>query len=340
MSKIYKVESFDSFCYGVSLVDDPAIEKPFIALSKQERRQVILENQEKRMVYGPALIPDQLIFRRDEYTGEEFYLQFSAKAIAELSRKYLTAREVTLDHERYADGVFVQESWLKADMEKDKSVALGLDAGLPVGTWFLGMYVDSNDVWQQVKEGRWYGFSIEAFVSTTVGEELRKTHQNNDSDMRKDETFINKLKNLFEEYFSAPEAKDEELAEQAPAVEEEAKEEAVEPEESLTEDADEQPVQQELAVEEAEPAEEEEEPEEGDRVAELEQRIADLEGQLADVLDRLAKANLESEELRKQNAELSKQPSAKPVDVHAGKQDGESVMDTLRALRDGTYFKS
>ncbi len=48
---------------AMGLVDSPAIEENWIALSKM---QLSATNDERRMLYGAALIPDKEILRYDE----------------------------------------------------------------------------------------------------------------------------------------------------------------------------------------------------------------------------------------------------------------------------------
>lgn len=335
--KIYEIDGFDSLVYGVSLVEDPAIEESYIALSKQKPAEVVtLEAEDRHLVVGPCLIPGQLIYRRDDYTGEEYYLRFSAEAIAQLSRKFLSERYVTIDHEREARGAYVSESWLKADMEKDKSVALGLNPDLPVGTWFLSTYIDSNELWEEVKDGRWTGYSIEAFVNVAEAEfrsQERKDENKENKEMKKN--FLERLMALFGEMLSDEENVGEQELEQCEKPEPEAEPQAEEAE-SVSED--EAPVAEEPEAEEPEeeqPADEEpaeEEPEAEPQAEGLEARVAELENALTDALNKLAEANEKVQQ-------LSKQPSAKPVNVKASSEGG-SVIDVISALRDGTYFKS
>ena len=328
--KIYDVSSFDSLVYAVSLVEDPAIEESYVALAKQPPVYVALEDEasERRTVVGPCLIPDQLIYRRDGYSGEEYYIRFSAEAIAQLSRKFLTEREVTIDHERFASGAYVAESWIKTDMSKDKSVAVGLNADLPVGTWFISLYVDSDELWQQVKSGRWTGFSVEAWIRTVEEEEM-KNEKNATMEENKKNKFLNRIAELFETVFGDPKEEVNEentTAQEELAAEETVTEQAEEQQENLSEEAP----AEEATVEEA-PAEEtapEEEHQEN-----LSAEVESLRSQLAEAVDRLGKANAEIER-------LSKRPSAEPVDIKASAQSERSIIDTIAALRDGTYFKS
>ena len=57
---------------AISIVSDPAIESEFIALKNQKQKiQFKQVNEEKRLLIGPALIPDLPIYRQDS-NGEEF----------------------------------------------------------------------------------------------------------------------------------------------------------------------------------------------------------------------------------------------------------------------------
>ena len=55
---------------AISVVENPAIEEEFVALSAQQVSFAI-QNEEKRIIIGPVLIPNKPIYRRDEKTGEE-----------------------------------------------------------------------------------------------------------------------------------------------------------------------------------------------------------------------------------------------------------------------------
>lgn len=166
--KKYYVNPDDSAVLAMSVVDEPAVESNFVYLSKQQKidKFVALETNEKHMIYGAALRPDFPIYRKDE--DEEYYLEFSREAVERLARDFMInglQSNFTAGHKRSVDGITITESWIKVDMEKDKSLALGIDAELPVGSWIIGGYVDNNDIWEKVKAGEYHGFSVEAVVN-------------------------------------------------------------------------------------------------------------------------------------------------------------------------------
>jgi hypothetical protein len=105
--KHYKV-GCDSETYAISMVEAPAIESDFVALSKEEeeKQQVFLESNERHMVYGAALIPEKDIYRNN---GEqEFYISFTKESIEKMSQDFMKEyrqHEVKTDHEDVANEV-------------------------------------------------------------------------------------------------------------------------------------------------------------------------------------------------------------------------------------------
>lgn len=339
--KRYTVDGLDSEVYAISVVEYPAIESDFIALEKEKRKPVYFESDEKRMLYGAVLIPDLPIYRYDEINDFEFEIVFSRQAIEQLSQRYMRqshATNWTTDHERQAVGLFTSESWIKSDMDNDKSIALGLDATLPVGTWFVGCKVDNDETWQRVKRGDFSGFSVESFVSLDemnfASTKPKEETKNNEEMTEINETFWERLKNIFTEVLNSN--KQEEVVEQ-PAVEEKLEEDVKqdEPEATVTE-ADGEGVAE--TVSEGEPEHvEEAEPDETAEDIEAKQNLEAMEAKIADLEDKVARLLEKNTELQKENEKLSAQPSVKPINAKSEKK--ADVMDIIRSLHDGTYGK-
>ena len=158
--------------YAVSVVEFPAIEEDFIALSKAQGLMLASVNEEKRMLYGPALIPDREIMRLDE-NGDEYFVTFPRAVVEQLAQQFMKKNQhhnATFEHAFSVSGMTVVEQWIKRG-EQDTSIALGLSAALPEGTWFIGMKVDNDEVWNEVKAGKVKGFSIEGMFMD-IGEKL------------------------------------------------------------------------------------------------------------------------------------------------------------------------
>ncbi len=149
---------------AVSVVQNPAIQENFIAL---KRHEVTLKeiDEEKRLLMGAALIPNKHIYRRNE-KDEEYYIYFSEKTVRKASELFLmksNQNNATYEHKDKLNGMSVVESWIIEDEQHDKSKKYGFD--LPVGTWMISMKVNNDDVWNDVKEGKVKGFSIEGYFA-------------------------------------------------------------------------------------------------------------------------------------------------------------------------------
>lgn len=131
---------------------------------KMSKQYFQIDNEEKKIVIGPAMIPDLKIFRKD-VKGNPYYVYFSAETIAMIAEKYMRNKYID-NNDLMHDGkavrdVYVIESWIKED-DNDKSVKYGY-GDLPVGTWFVSMKVKNPKVWEAVKSGQLNGFSVSGY---------------------------------------------------------------------------------------------------------------------------------------------------------------------------------
>jgi len=127
-------------------------------------KQHFAADEEKKMVVGPAMVPDLKIFRKDS-KGNPYYVYFSADTIKMIAEKYMRNKYID-NNDMMHDGkavsdVYVVESWIKED-SADKSNKYGYE-NLPVGTWFVSMKIKNPQVWEQVKEGKLNGFSVSGY---------------------------------------------------------------------------------------------------------------------------------------------------------------------------------
>ena len=149
--------------FGISLVDDPAMEGLFVAL-KNEKIQLKEIDKEQRILIGLVLEPDKKIYRNQD--GQEFNIVFDADTIKELSHHFFKSnyqKNSTIEHQQPIEGVTFVESWIVEDTKIDKSANFGLS--YPKGSWIATMKVDSDDVWNNyVKTGKVKGFSVDAMI--------------------------------------------------------------------------------------------------------------------------------------------------------------------------------
>jgi hypothetical protein len=127
-------------------------------------KQRFQTDEEKRIVVGPAMVPELKIFRRDK-EGNPYYVFFTSETIKLIAEKYMRNKYIdnndTEHNGKAAEDVYVVESWIKED-ENDKSNKYGYQ-DLPVGTWFVSMKVKNDDVWERVKKKELNGFSVSGF---------------------------------------------------------------------------------------------------------------------------------------------------------------------------------
>lgn len=156
---------------AISLVDRPAIESNFITLAKDYEMNLAEVDTEKKILMGPALIPNKMIFRKDGDTKYQVF--FSENTVEQASQMYLkngNQSNATLQHQTKVDGMSLVESWIITDPAMDKSRSYGFS--LPKGTWMVSMKADNQEVWAKAKSGEIKGFSIEGYFADKLSLEL------------------------------------------------------------------------------------------------------------------------------------------------------------------------
>lgn len=153
---------------AISIVEHPAIEQDFITLSAQHKTEFAEQDSEKRILMGPALIPNKTIYRRDG--DHEYYVFFSQATVRRAAELYMikgNQNNSTLEHMAELAGLTTVESWIIEDEVHDKSRKYGMSH--PIGTWMVSVKVNNSDVWSDyVKTGKVKGFSIEGYFADRV----------------------------------------------------------------------------------------------------------------------------------------------------------------------------
>ena len=151
---------------AISIVENPAIEEDFVALKEHKEVRLAEVDGEKRILMGPALIPNKKIYRKGADDNEDYYIYFSEDTVRKASELFFIKSKhnnSTYEHQIELEGMSVVESWIVDDPTNDKSNAYGFD--LPKGSWVVSMKVLNDDVWQRVKNEEVKGFSIEGFFA-------------------------------------------------------------------------------------------------------------------------------------------------------------------------------
>lgn len=154
---IYELFIEESEQIGLALVDTPAIEKDFLYFDKEEIKMSF--NEEKMMVKGPALIPNQLIYRNDKlgeryvYLSEETILKFVESLMSKETNKF------NLGHtDNYLKAVLIESYFAIEPNEFD----------VPKNSWIVGLKIQDPEAWVRIKSGEFKGFSIQSVFSNEL----------------------------------------------------------------------------------------------------------------------------------------------------------------------------
>lgn len=150
-----------------------------------------IQDEEKRIVAGPLMIPNQMILRRDP-EGNPYYVYFSKDTVRKIQERFnrdykINNTDVQHDGNVHTDNIML-EQWIIEHPNYDKSKFYGFDR-LPLGSWF-GTYKINNDKdWERVKSGELRGFSI-------AGNFIEKAKEVETADERTLDQIINILREI------------------------------------------------------------------------------------------------------------------------------------------------
>jgi len=118
-------------------------------------------SDDEMIVTGPAMVPQQLIVRKDEM-GNPFHVYFSKDTIKKIARKFFEYNKQNNTDINHDDNIVTNntllESWIVEDPSMDKSKAMGFN--VPAGTWMASYKINDEETWKQIKNGDLNGYSI------------------------------------------------------------------------------------------------------------------------------------------------------------------------------------
>jgi hypothetical protein len=168
-----------------------------------------VENEDKRIISGYAMIADLKIPRYDDYRGA-YNVVFLAENIEKIwlnFHRHALDKSTNIMHQsdQPAEGVFVCES-IFLDSKRGTVPPKGFKVEAD-GSWFISMRVENDKIWEQVKNGTFKGFSIEGhFRERKFNKDFTKELELiiNNNQMEKQS-----IKDKLKEFFTAnPEAKE------------------------------------------------------------------------------------------------------------------------------------
>lgn len=144
----------------IALTDNPAIMSNFLAFNN---RLKFVANEEERIIIGLAMIADLPIYRRDKERGE-YYVVFTADEIKKIVQKFFRKgyqfnfNEEHNPNKKIKD-VYIFESYI-VDRDKGKFPMKQFE-DVSNGSWFISLKIDNDQTWNDIKEGKFTGFSVE-----------------------------------------------------------------------------------------------------------------------------------------------------------------------------------
>jgi hypothetical protein len=151
---------------AVALVDQPAIERNFLAF-KQQKPFFFAINEERQIISGPAMLANTPIYRKDADMGE-YLVTFDKPTIQHIVEKFFSKglmNAFNLMHQASAPvgGTCIFESFI-TDKTRGIQPMKGFD-DVPDGSWFISAKVNNAGVWAKIKSGELKGFSVEGLFN-------------------------------------------------------------------------------------------------------------------------------------------------------------------------------
>lgn len=159
----------------ISIVDEPAVERNFLAFNKVdkvERPREIFEAEGKDYfeVLGVAMVADTLIPRYDKASKTEYDVYFSKDTIRSISQNFFFKgyqHSINLQHSDINVNACAYQSYI-VNTDLNMNTPKGIET-VPNGSWIVGLKLSvDNDVdariWKAIKqENLLKGFSIEGY---------------------------------------------------------------------------------------------------------------------------------------------------------------------------------
>ena len=184
--------------FVVSLVDAPAVEKNFVAF--KENKKVFsysIANEEQQKVFGLVMEANKPIYRVDE-SGFEYYITYNRKTIEMMTEKYFKLgfqnNVDTMHNFDLEDGIILTQMFIK-DSEKGVN-PIGFE-DVNDGSLFAEYHIENADIWNEIKEGTFKGFSLAGQFYIKEAQEVKEAYNKKQDNNKDNNTLlmrINKVK--------------------------------------------------------------------------------------------------------------------------------------------------
>ena len=162
----------------ISLVTYPAVEENFLLFDETKRADYSfsIQNEEKRIVSGIAMVADRPIYRETP-DKKGYYVVFSKDTIEKIAHRFAKnnyAFNISTQHKTDVDNCYVVESFI---INKERGICPKEFADVEDGSWYTSVKIDNDELWNEIKNGEGLnGFSVEI---RAIAEEFNKADNSN-----------------------------------------------------------------------------------------------------------------------------------------------------------------
>lgn len=172
---IYKALLGDEIgIFAVALVDNPAMEKKWLAFSKEEQKPMYFKvlDEEQHKVLSVLIRCDFPILRKDD-NGDYYYVTFPRETIYAAAENFMKngfQNVVKLTHQgdNFTDGFNLVQFYIK---ESAKGINPEGFEDIADGSLMAEYYVTNEDVWERIKSGEFNGLSMESVFDIVLKKE-------------------------------------------------------------------------------------------------------------------------------------------------------------------------
>ena len=163
----------------ISLVDLPAVEENFLLFDETKHidYSFSVQNEEKRLVSGIAMVADRPIYRETP-DKKGYYVVFSKDTIEKIAYRFAKnnyAFNISTQHKTDVPDCYVVESFI---INKERGICPKEFADVEDGSWYTTVKIDNQELWNEIKAGEdLHGFSVEI---RAIAEEFNKTEPTNE----------------------------------------------------------------------------------------------------------------------------------------------------------------
>lgn len=171
----------------VSLVDAPAVLTDFQTFAEKGKRLMYsVQSEEKHTIYGVIMRADFPIYRYDEGRGE-FYIVYKADTIRMMAERYLSEYRQSAVTIHHIENAFVGANMVQWFI-KDSAKGINPEGfeDIADGSLFAEYHITDENLWNQIKEGTFKGFSLEGYFDLVP-----------ETDAEATATIVDKLKGRF-----------------------------------------------------------------------------------------------------------------------------------------------